>query len=55
MNLGVDLGMGANKLYGPGGGLQLPSHVAVDGQRVVARLAGMKSKKRQPAQRRLSC
>jgi hypothetical protein len=44
-NLGIDLGMGANKLYGPNGGLQLPSHVAIDGNQVVTRLAGMKSKR----------
>ncbi|MCP4428262.1 MAG: ParM/StbA family protein [Chloroflexi bacterium] len=44
-NIGIDLGMGANKLHGPGGGLQLPSHVAVDGNQVITRLAGMKSKR----------
>lgn len=44
-NLGIDLGMGANKLYGQNGGLQLPSHVAIDGKQVVTRLAGMKSRR----------
>lgn len=44
-NLGIDLGMGANKLYGFNGGLQLPSHVAIDGNQIVTRLAGMKSKR----------
>jgi len=36
MILGVDLGMGANKIYGPDGGRELPSHVATDGARLVA-------------------
>lgn len=44
MNIfGVDLGMGANKIWGPAGGLQLPSHVALDGQSV-GHLAGMETK-----------
>ena len=46
MFLGVDLGMGACKLFGAGGGLQLPSHVAIDGRRVVSQLVtGMKTAK----------
>lgn len=43
MNLGIDLGMGACKVYGPEGGVQLPSHVAVADSRVIGRLVGMKS------------
>lgn len=43
MNIGIDLGMGACKLYGPDGGIILPSHVAIADGRVVSRLAGMKT------------
>ncbi len=43
MIIGLDLGMGACKLYGPHGGVQMPSHVAVADGRVVGRLVGMKS------------
>lgn len=43
MIIGIDLGMGAIKLYGPGGGVQLPSQVATDNKQVVSRLAGMRS------------
>jgi len=43
---GLDLGMGACKLFGSTGGLQLPSHVATDNRQVVSRLVtGMRSKK----------
>lgn len=45
MNIGLDLGMGACKLYGPGGGVVLPSHVAIADGRVIGRLAGMKQQK----------
>lgn len=38
--LGVDLGMGAIKLYDAGGGLQLPSFVAAGGAVQVAALTG---------------
>ena len=43
MNLGLDLGMGACKVYGPAGGIQLPSHVSVADGRIVGQLAGMKA------------
>jgi hypothetical protein len=43
ISLGLDLGMGACKVYGPAGGIQLPSHVSVADGRVVSGLAGMKS------------
>ena len=43
MNLGLDLGMGACKIYGPAGGIQLPSHVSVADGRIVGQLAGMKA------------
>lgn len=42
---GLDLGMGACKLFGAGGGIHLPSHVAIADGRVVTRLAGMKADK----------
>ncbi|MBP7692251.1 MAG: ParM/StbA family protein [Anaerolineales bacterium] len=42
---GEDLGMGANKLYGSAGGLQLPSQVAVNGGSAVTRLAGLGAQK----------
>lgn len=45
MILGIDLGMGACKLYGEAGGIHLPSHVAIAEGRVVGRLAGMKAAK----------
>ncbi len=43
--LGEDLGMGANKLYGFQGGLQLPSQVAINGAQKVARMVGLRSQK----------
>ena len=43
MNLGLDLGMGACKIYGPHGGIQLPSHVAIADRHVVGNLTGMKT------------
>lgn len=43
MNLGLDLGMGACKIYGPMGGIQMPSHVSIADGRVVGNLAGMKA------------
>jgi len=45
MYLGVDLGFGANKLFGAAGGSELPSQVAIATGEVVGRLAGMKSAK----------
>jgi len=39
---GEDLGMGANKLYGDPGGLELPSHVAVNGHQGVTKLTGLR-------------
>ena len=42
---GEDLGMGANKLYSDPGGLEFPSHVAVNGQRRVTRLTGLRREK----------
>ena len=35
--LGIDPGAGAIKVYGPGGGIQLPSIVAIDGSRTLSR------------------
>lgn len=43
--LGEDLGMGANKLYGVGGGLQLPSQVSVNGTQAVTSMVGLRSQK----------
>ena len=43
--LGEDLGMGANKLYGLRGGLQLPSQVAINGAQKVANMVGLRSQK----------
>lgn len=43
MNLGLDLGMGACKIYGPSGGIQMPSHVSIADGRIIGHLAGMKS------------
>jgi hypothetical protein len=37
----IDPGAGALKIYGPGGGIQLPSSVATDGSRTLSRLAGL--------------
>lgn len=45
MYLGIDLGFGANKLFGAAGGSELPSQVAIATGEVVGRLAGMKSAK----------
>lgn len=44
-SFGIDLGMGACKVWGEQGGLQLPSHVATVSGRVVTRLAGMRQSK----------
>lgn len=41
--LGLDLGMGACKIYGAAGGIQLPSHVSIADGRIVGNLAGMKA------------
>ncbi|MBL7162101.1 MAG: ParM/StbA family protein [Anaerolineales bacterium] len=41
--LGEDLGMGANKLYGAAGGLQVPSQVSLNGSQKVARMLGLRS------------
>lgn len=43
MNFGIDLGFGNIKLYGPDGGIVLPSHVATAGNATVADLVGMTS------------
>lgn len=43
--LGEDLGMGANKLYGIQGGLQLPSLVSINGSQKVTRMVGLRSQK----------
>ena len=43
--LGEDLGMGANKLYGQQGGLQLPSQVSLNGAQKVGRMIGLRSQK----------
>lgn len=45
MKFGLDLGFGNIKLFGPGGGIVLPSHVATAAGRVVADMAGMQSEK----------
>lgn len=42
---GEDLGMGANKLYGVQGGLQLPSQVSINGAQKVTRMVGLRSQK----------
>ncbi len=42
---GNDLGAGANKLYGPHGGLQLLSTVATDDGRTLARMPGLSRRK----------
>jgi len=39
--LGIDPGAGAIKIYGAGGGIQLPSIVSVDGGRTLSRMAGL--------------
>jgi len=43
--LGEDLGMGANKLYGSQGGLQLPSQVAINDSHKVSQMIGLRSQK----------
>lgn len=43
--LGEDMGMGANKLYGAQGGLQLPSQVSINGAQKVTRMVGLRSQK----------
>jgi len=43
INLGLDLGMGACKLHGPAGGVEVASHVAIADGRVVSGLAGMRT------------
>jgi hypothetical protein len=43
--LGEDLGMGANKLFGSQGGLQLPSQVAINGAQKVTQMMGLRSQK----------
>lgn len=44
--LGEDLGMGSNKLYGPHGGIILPSQVASATSQVVVDLLGFRTRKR---------
>jgi hypothetical protein len=44
--LGEDLGMGANKLWGPDGGLQVVSQVATNGGGHLEGMTGLKSKRR---------
>ena len=41
ISLGIDPGAGAVKIYGPAGGVQLPSLVATDGGRTLSRMAGL--------------
>ena len=43
--LGEDLGMGANKLFGIQGGLEVPSQVSINGTRQVAKMLGLKSQR----------
>lgn len=43
--LGEDLGMGANKIFGSQGGLQLPSQVALNGSQKVTSMVGLRSQK----------
>ena len=43
--LGEDLGMGANKLYGPHGGLQTLSQVSLNGTQAVRKMLGLRSQK----------
>jgi hypothetical protein len=47
IHLGNDLGAGANKLFGPGGGCQIVSTVALDDGRTLARMPGL-SRRRRP-------
>ncbi len=44
--LGEDLGMGANKLYGAQGGMQVVSHVASNGRAHLEGMAGLRTKTR---------
>ena len=41
ISLGLDPGNGAIKVYGPAGGLQLPSVIATDGARAMGRAVGL--------------
>jgi hypothetical protein len=43
--LGEDLGMGANKIYGPSGGLEIPSQVSLNSQKRMARIVGLSRQK----------
>ena len=43
--IGFDMGMGAIKLYGEAGGLQLQSQVAINGSKKVANMVGLASQK----------
>ena len=43
--LGEDLGMGANKLYGAAGGLEMPSQVALNGGQQITRILGLRNQK----------
>jgi hypothetical protein len=45
IHFGLDLGMGANKLHGPSGGLALPSLVAVETGQAVSNLLGFRQQK----------
>ncbi len=45
ITLGEDLGMGANKLYGLQGGLQLSSQVSINGTQKVTRMVGLRNQK----------
>jgi hypothetical protein len=46
LNLGLDLGYGALKLYGRAGGVQLPSQIAAAQNHAVANLAGLDAEER---------
>ena len=43
--LGEDLGMGANKIYGIPGGVEVPSQVAVNGTQQATKMLGLRSQK----------
>jgi hypothetical protein len=43
--LGEDLGMGANKIYGIPGGVEVPSQVSVNGAHQATKMLGLRSKK----------
>ncbi|MBT7601655.1 MAG: ParM/StbA family protein [Anaerolineae bacterium] len=43
--LGEDLGMGANKIFGMSGGVEVPSQVSINGAQQVTKMLGLRSKK----------